>query len=77
MFVHRVNLNKMENASICHHVKQDFHGTERLVPLYHVHQVLRFQAHVAVAKPLFLHVHKVHIGMDIDAFILPISAQLV
>ena len=76
MFAHQVNLNKMKNASICQLAKQDFHGMESLVPLYHVHQVLHLQAHVAAAKPLSIHAHQVHIGMDIDAFLLLTSARL-
>lgn len=77
VFAHQVNSNKMENASICHHAKLDFLGMEKLALLSHVHQVLHLQAHAAVVKPQSIHALQVHIGMDIDVFILPTSAQLV
>lgn len=73
----QVNLNKIVNASTCQPVKLDSHGTEKHVLLFLVPQDLHSQVDAAVVKPQFTHAHQALIGMVIDAFISPTSAQLV
>lgn len=77
VFAPRDNSNKTENVSTGLHVKQDSHGMERTVLLYYVLQVIHSAAHAIAVKHQFLPAPLEPIGMVIDVFLSPTSAQLV
>lgn len=77
MFALKDNLNKMVHAIIILNVNKGLLGMENNANLFHATLEIPTITHVDVVKPLFMSVLQVHIGTDIDAFLLPTFVQLV